>query len=189
MISSYAIQNIGSMPYKNFINIATGFISGIFTLGMIFYSSKSIDSEQIDTPWKTRFLNWILVQLFGLYGAGQVALFFGVSTGLIVWYKNDVISGLQLGAISGAIFGFSYWLSIAVMLPMSLVHHFILRFVLHANNLLPWKLIPFLDHCVDLIFLRRIGGGYIFVHRLLMEHFAEMYVETPNSKGNPVRGS
>ncbi len=35
-----------------------------------------------------------------------------------------------------------------------------------------------LDHCVDLIFLRRVGGGYIFVHRLLMEHFAEMYVET-----------
>ena len=40
------------------------------------------------------------------------------------------------------------------------------------------------DHCVDLIFLRRVGGGYIFVHRLLMEHFAEMYVETPTSKGN-----
>jgi hypothetical protein len=46
------------------------------------------------------------------------------------------------------------------------------------------KLVPFLDHCVDLIFLRRVGGGYIFVHRLLMEHFAEMYVETPISKGN-----
>ena len=52
------------------------------------------------------------------------------------------------------------------------------------NNLLPWRLVPFLDHCVDLIFLRRVGGGYIFVHRLLMEHFAEMYVETPTSKGN-----
>jgi hypothetical protein len=46
------------------------------------------------------------------------------------------------------------------------------------------KLVPFLDHCVDLIFLRRVGGGYIFVHRLLMEHFAEMYVESPTSKGN-----
>jgi hypothetical protein len=44
--------------------------------------------------------------------------------------------------------------------------------------------IPFLNHCVDLIFLHRVGGGYIFVHRLLMEHFAEMYVETPTSKGS-----
>jgi len=24
------------------------------------------------------------------------------------------------------------------------------------------------------IFLRKVGGGYIFVHRLLMEHFAGM---------------
>ncbi len=37
-----------------------------------------------------------------------------------------------------------------------------------------WKLIPFLDYCTDLIFLRRVGGGYIFIHRLLMEHFAAM---------------
>ncbi len=37
---------------------------------------------------------------------------------------------------------------------------------------------PSSTHCVDLIFLRRVGGGYIFVHRLLMEHFAEMYKES-----------
>ena len=29
------------------------------------------------------------------------------------------------------------------------------------NNLLPWRLVPFLDHCVDLIFLRRVGAGYL----------------------------
>jgi hypothetical protein len=38
------------------------------------------------------------------------------------------------------------------------------------------------NHCVDLIFLRRVGGRYIFVHRLLMEHFAEMYVEEKSQK-------
>jgi len=65
-----------------------------------------------------------------------------------------------------------------------LIQHYTLRFILARNNLLPWRLVPFLDHCVDLIFLRRVGGGYIFVHRLLMEHFAEMYVEAPTSKGN-----
>jgi len=41
-----------------------------------------------------------------------------------------------------------------------------------------------LEHYVDLIFLRRIGGGYIFIHRLLMEHFAEMYVNPSTSKEN-----
>jgi hypothetical protein len=27
----------------------------------------------------------------------------------------------------------------------------------------------------ELILLRYVGGGYIFVHRLLMEHFAALY--------------
>jgi hypothetical protein len=31
-----------------------------------------------------------------------------------------------------------------------------------------------LSRATDPIFLRRVGSGYIFVHRLLMEHFAEM---------------
>ena len=32
----------------------------------------------------------------------------------------------------------------------------------------------FLDHAADLIFLQKVGGGYRFIHRLLLEHFAEM---------------
>jgi len=65
-----------------------------------------------------------------------------------------------------------------------LFRRFAFRITLVSCNLLPWRLVPFLNHCVDLIFLRRVGGGYIFIHRLLMEHFAEMYVESPTSKGN-----
>jgi hypothetical protein len=30
-----------------------------------------------------------------------------------------------------------------------------------------------LDYCADLIFLRKVGG-YIFIHRLLLEHFAAL---------------
>jgi hypothetical protein len=32
-----------------------------------------------------------------------------------------------------------------------------------------------LNHCVDLIFLRRIGGGYTFVHSMMIEHFLEIH--------------
>jgi len=52
----------------------------------------------------------------------------------------------------------------------------VLRFILAQNQLLPLHLFPFFEYAVDLIFLRRVGGSYIFVHRLLMEHFAEMEV-------------
>jgi hypothetical protein len=32
----------------------------------------------------------------------------------------------------------------------------------------------FLDHCARLILLKKVGGGYIFIHRMLLEYFAEM---------------
>jgi hypothetical protein len=42
---------------------------------------------------------------------------------------------------------------------------------------MPWNYARFLDHCCDRIFLQKVGGGYIFIHRLLMEHFAAMQFE------------
>jgi hypothetical protein len=55
--------------------------------------------------------------------------------------------------------------------------HLALRLVLFRNGSLPLHIIPFLDYCAERIFLRKVGGGYIFIHRLLMEHFASMYTE------------
>jgi hypothetical protein len=42
-----------------------------------------------------------------------------------------------------------------------------------------WNLgsVNLLEHAVYLVFLRRVSGIYIFVHRLLMEHFALMDAE------------
>jgi hypothetical protein len=42
---------------------------------------------------------------------------------------------------------------------------------------MPWNYARFLDYAVDRIFLQKVGGGYIFIHRLLMEHFAAMQFE------------
>jgi hypothetical protein len=53
--------------------------------------------------------------------------------------------------------------------------HLALRLVLSRNGSLPFRLVPFLDYCAERIFLRKVGGGYIFVHRLLMEHFASLH--------------
>ena len=35
---------------------------------------------------------------------------------------------------------------------------------------LPWTLVRFLDHAAERVFLRKVGGGYIVVHRLLQDH-------------------
>jgi hypothetical protein len=103
----------------------------------------------------------LAVLLVGLLAVLLVGLLFDLSRGLIV----SLIFGFLGGILSGLYFR-----------GPTLIQHYAVRFILSRNNILPWKLVSFLDHCVDLIFLRRVGGGYIFVHRLLMEHFAEMDV-------------
>ena len=84
-----------------------------------------------------------------------------------MFFKNVTISVLVTALILGLIFGMFTG-------GIALSQHYSLRFVLARYGLLPQRLIPFLEYVVNLIMLRRVGGSYIFVHRLLMEHFAEM---------------
>jgi len=49
--------------------------------------------------------------------------------------------------------------------------HFTLRVILWARCGMPWRYSRFLDHAADCILLRKVGGGYIFIHRLLLEYF------------------
>ncbi len=54
------------------------------------------------------------------------------------------------------------------------IKHFILRVILCLSGYIPWNYARFLDWATERIFLQKVGGGYIFVHRLLLEHFAKM---------------
>jgi hypothetical protein len=112
---------------------------------------------------------------------------------ILVWavftlvYKLNIksVDGMSGGLIWGLVFGGALGLILGSSITiLYLTLYYEVLFLIVYRGYLPFRLVPFLDHCVDLIFLRRVGGGYIFVHRLLMEHFAEMYVETPTSKGN-----
>ena len=38
----------------------------------------------------------------------------------------------------------------------------------------PYRIKPFMQYCVDLKFMYRIGPGFSFIHSLLQEHFAEL---------------
>ena len=58
---------------------------------------------------------------------------------------------------------------------LDFLQHFTLRFVLWKYDYAPWNYARFLDHATDRIFLRKVGGGYIFVHRLLQDYFAELW--------------
>lgn len=52
------------------------------------------------------------------------------------------------------------------------IKHSILRLILYYNGNIPGNYAKFLDWATERIFLQKVGGGYIFIHRLLLEHFA-----------------
>ncbi len=68
--------------------------------------------------------------------------------------------------------------------------HLALRLLLIRNGSAPWKYVEFLDYAAGRILLRKVGGGYAFIHRMLLEYFATHYVEpsikmTPTAKPFP----
>jgi hypothetical protein len=62
------------------------------------------------------------------------------------------------------------------------IGHVTLRILLWFQGQTPLNIPHFLDCAAERVFLQKVGGGYIFIHRLLLEHFAEMESpkETPS---------
>jgi hypothetical protein len=67
-----------------------------------------------------------------------------------------------LGAVIGAL-----WYG-----GIDVVNHYVLRGILWITGRTPLRLNRWLDHAVEIRLLRRIGGGYAFIHRTLLEYFA-----------------
>ncbi len=60
------------------------------------------------------------------------------------------------------------------------VQHYMLRWLLRREGVMPWNAVRFLDYCAEHILLQKVGGGYMFVHRFLLEYFASL--EAPPSR-------
>lgn len=56
-----------------------------------------------------------------------------------------------------------------------LIKHFVLRRILAATDVLPLDADRLFVDCTRLILMQRVGSGYMFVHKLLLDHFAAQY--------------
>ena len=114
----------------------------------------------------------VLVGLLGrLLAGGGVGAPGEVALRVLARMGGWVIFGLPLALAAGLVYGGYACLS-----------HGALRLVLWRSGALPLDCVPFLDYAVERVLLRRVGGGYMFVHRLLQEHFA-----TAGAPGGPAR--
>lgn len=83
---------------------------------------------------------------------------------------HEVISiGLAVGLLAAIAGGKG-----PVFAGVVLIQHFTLRIILWLKGFTPWNYARFLDYATERIFLRKVGGGYIFIHRMLQEHFAKL---------------
>ncbi len=100
-----------------------------------------------------------------------VAVIVSTSFSLLIYLLSQwLVVSPEWGVFYGAFLGL-------LMGGSACIVHISLRSTFCLHNAMPWNYARFLDYAVDRIFLQRVGGGYIFIHRLLMEHFAAMLEE------------
>jgi hypothetical protein len=130
-----------------------------------------------------RFSGWNAARMglsCGLVFGGLYGIFFSV----IGWFAFTpdpsyglTKAGIMFGSMIGVLIGLGLYGG-----PVT-IQHYTLRWVLKWANVLPYafqnrRLVAFLDAMHDRILLRRVGGGWMFVHRSLLEHFANLPITT-----------
>lgn len=139
-------------------SLLRGVVFGL-SIGLIIGLIRGLTSPCIETItvpnqgiWQSA-KNAVVFGLIGFLGLGLAAAI--LHWRILFWG----IFGLSFGLASGG--------------GEACIKHFILRVILYINGYIPWNYARFLDYATERIFLQKVGGGYIFVHRLLLEHFAQ----------------
>ncbi len=111
----------------------------------------------------------------------------GIALGLILVYIHyltqpyaildlewGVVHRLSLGDwLVSALGGF--WLAFLLFGGIPVLGHYLLRLSLYLQGRTPWRYVHFLDYASRLILLQKVGGGYVFIHRLLLKRLADRY--------------
>jgi hypothetical protein len=81
--------------------------------------------------------------------------------------------GTTIGLIDGAGSLFIVFVTVALHAGgQAWLQHYAMRLVIAAANMAPLRCVRFLNYASDRIILQQVGGGYMFIHRTLLEYFA-----------------
>lgn len=113
----------------------------------------------------------------GTWRSFENALRFGTISGVWIGIIFGWLVGVLTRPITGFITGVAFFIAGFIIAGLiaggfSVIQHCTLRFLLFCFEDVPLRYPDFLNRAIYHIFLRKVGGGYIFVHRLLLEYFA-----------------
>ena len=168
--SSEIPQNKSSLNFavNSIVLLFTSALGGIVCGSLIYIfflvsHEKYIKVESLPDMW--RFLCLIWKSFFAQWqflGFSIINLLSDSTTALGLLTQFSLGIGLSLG-----------WL-LSFMLAYNDIKHFVLRIIFCKTGAIPWNYKYFLDYAKELVFLQKAGSGYMFIHRLLLEHFALM---------------
>ena len=154
---------VAAMPVWPLMGLVLGLV-----VGVVFRPDTNV--EPLDVKTRTPNQGTHLSLRYGLISG----LSFGLAVGLLIWLSVGLALREEYGVVpqlGAAIVGVMAGL---IGHADAAVKHYLLRLILWLQGHMPANLVRFLDYAASLIFLRKVGGGYIFIHRLIMEHFAAM---------------
>jgi hypothetical protein len=143
------------------LGLLVGAIFGLcFWLLLSFF--RGIVGTTIDDQSRTVPNQGMLYSAFNALASGLVAAILVEVAGRLLFsaaWPDRPIMGLSVGLLAGLFNG-----------GLACLRHFILRILLWRSGALPWNYPHFLDTVAECILLRKVGGGYIFLHRLLLDY-------------------
>lgn len=150
--------------FLRFLGQQVGFyvvdLPGALSWGLIFFLLAGLRGRKLET--KNRPNEGML--LSGRNGL-IAAVLFGIAFALFYQYalgvSNGLVGGLLLGLGPALIYGGGH-----------LLNHFLVRILLNRESQVPLNLALFMDSAAERVFVYKVGGGYIFIHRLLQAFFS-----------------
>jgi transcriptional regulator with XRE-family HTH domain len=150
----------------------TGVLASLLHSG---WSSELLNENQIFQPNEgirrslvhALFAGILFAPIGGVLSGITCAVAFGVIGGLSGW----LILGIGFALVFGLLIGFQFAM---IHGGTACIEHYLLRWQLWRSGAIPANYIAFLDYAASRILLRKVGGGYIFAHRILLDYFASL---------------
>ena len=109
-----------------------------------------------------------------LRNALQLGLIFAFIFFITIFVATAPVSTVSFGIMQGLISAFSFGLNGFIIFGgYAVIQHVIVRSLLVRRGYTEANLAQFLDTTASLLLMRKVGSGYIFIHRYLLEYFAE----------------
>ncbi len=153
------------------IGLASGLVAGLLFLFVSGLSYETLSEQNIILPnqgMRNSFRHSLVIGLV----SGLISV---VGIGLLLSWGGGLRVGLQSGLLFGLGIGLNFWFRSG---GTACILHVILRVSLWKANFAPLNYPRFLDSAAEHILLRKVGGSYIFIHRLFLNYFASLNTTT-----------